>query len=97
MGPRARQRLGPTLMSGLSQEGMTMAQAEASRMHISLSSMSAGERKSFDRWLITNVVIGSVWAAALAAIVLIGPSRPEPIPLVAKTNLPVVSVVATAD
>ena len=69
-----------------------MTKTETASIYAPLSN-----RGSFDRWLTTNMVIGSLWAAALVAIVVISPNRPEAFPDVAKTDLSGFSVVATAD
>ena len=53
-----------------------MTKGETSSTFKAASNMSADECRSFNRWLMNNAVIGSVVAAGIVAIVLIGPSRP---------------------
>lgn len=55
------------------------------------------DRTSFDRWLITNAAIGSLWAAALVAIVVMSPNRSDVGLGIAKAPPAGFSVVASAD
>ena len=61
------------------------------------SEMTDVESRSFHRWLINNAVIGSVVAAGLVAIVVIGPTRPSHISIVQSGTATDISAVAKAD
>jgi hypothetical protein len=59
---------------------MTKDQACAKYKHL-----SSEERSSFDRWLQSNAVIGSILAAALVGAALIGWRTPGPVTVPAST------------
>ena len=78
----------PILLARFSTEGVlggsacfderpVMTKGETSSTFRAPSEMSVDEKRSFNRWLINNAVIGSVVAAGLVAIVVIGPTRPS--------------------
>ena len=74
-----------------------MTSGETSSTFKSPAKMSDEETKSFDRWLINNAVIGSVFAAGIVAIVLIGPSQRSVPAGIQKAAVTEFSAVAKAD
>ena len=72
-----------------------MTKGETSSTFEPSSQMSAEESYAFDRWLINNAVIGSVFAAGIVAIILVGPSRPS-VPAGANSNSPASEFSASA-
>ena len=58
-------------------EGIAVMIDQSSSAYTTPSSMSPLERRNFDQWLMTNMVVGSAWVVALAAIVLVGSMYPD--------------------
>ena len=74
-----------------------MTKGETSSTFKSASEMTTDESRSFDRWMINNAVIGSIVAAGIVAIIVIGPTRPSYLSSPNAAAATDVSAVAKAD